>query len=213
MEPFDLPPDPPTDLEGPPMPALVSGTSREFVGEKPLPKVISARSMLFVMGPPGVGKSTVAKSLGGPDAVYVTEPEMLQAINHHALKRSWSHAFEMAHTLVMECPCFLDRRPAALQAMQTLLRLRSGGGRRTLVCEPESGTSLETLMSAVHPGYRATIVLRFPLGRGRKRFAHAVCDEFGASRTLASKTDKLDPWTYADVIAVIRQRLKEQAGP
>ena len=212
MQPFDLPPDPPTDLEGPPMPALVSGTSREFVGEKPLPKVIRSRTMLFLLGPAGVGKSTVAKSLGGPESVYASEQEMLQAINHHALKRSWSHSLEMASTLVVECPCFLDRRPAALQAMKALLRARSGGGRRTLICEPESGTSMEALMSAVHPGYRATIVLRFPIGRGRKRFAHSVCDELGVSRSLARKTDQMDPWSYLGVIALIEQRSREQTG-
>ena len=99
-----------------------------------------------------------------------------------------------------------------MQAMQTLLRSRSGGGRQTIICEPQSGTSMEALMGVVHPGYRATIVLRFPIGRGRKRFAHGVCDELGLPRTLARKTDQMEPWSYSAVISVIEQRAKQQFG-
>ncbi len=54
-------------------------------------------------------------------------------------------------------------------------------------------------MEAVHPGYRATIVLRFPVGRGRLRFAKRLCDELDLSHTHAKDMAAIEPWTYAAV--------------
>jgi hypothetical protein len=206
MTSYNLPPDPPTDLEGPPMPALVSGTSQEFVGGKPLPRTIRSRTMAFVLGPPGVGKTTVAKSLAGPDALYLSEAQVLEALNTHARNRAWNEELLKFSSVVLECPCFMERRPSALQTLQALLRVRSGGGRRTVICEANSGTSMEDLMGAVHPGYRATVVLRFPVGRGRLRFALRVCNELGLSADYAKATEDLEPWTYAAVRTVISTR-------
>ena len=195
----DLPPDPPTDLQGPPMPALVSGTSQEFLGEKPLPRVIRDRGMVFILGPAGVGKSTVALTLAGDEALSLTENEVLGALKDQVREREWTKRLLNAHSLLLECPCFLDRRPAALDALRAFLRLRAGGGRRTIVVEAASGTAMERLMEAVHPGYRATIVLRFPVGRGRLRFAKRLCTELQISEMNATETTTLDPWTYAAV--------------
>lgn len=195
----DLPPDPPTDLQGPPMPALVSGTSQEFLGQKPLPRVIRDRGMVFILGPAGVGKSTVALSLAGDEALSLTESEVLGALKDHVREREWTERLLNSHRLLLECPCFLDRRPAALDALRTFLRLRAGGGRRTIVVEAASGTAMERLMEAVHPGYRATIVLRFPVGRGRLRFAKRLCTDLQISEMNATETTTLDPWTYAAV--------------
>jgi hypothetical protein len=206
MSSYTLPPDPPTDLEGPPMPALVSGTSQEFVGGKPLPRVIRSRTMVFLLGPAGVGKTTVAKSLAGNDALYLSDAQVLEALNTHARKRAWDEELLKYSSVVLECPCFLERRPAALQTLQRLLRVRSGGGRRTVICEADSGTPMEELMGAVHPGYRATVVLRFPVGRGRMRFALRVCNELGLSADHAEATEELEPWTYAAVRTVISTR-------
>ena len=206
MKPFDLPPDPPTDLDGPPMPALVSGTSQEFAGAKPLPRAIRARAMVFVLGPSGVGKTTVAKRIGGSSARYLSSEDVLKAINAFARSRKIPDDLDTCPTLILECPSFLERRPAAQNALQSLLRVRAGGDRRTVVCEAESGTPLEDLMSVVHPGYRATVMLRFPVGRGRKRYALRVCDELGLPAHCASGTESLDPWTYDTVRAEISTR-------
>jgi hypothetical protein len=202
----DLPPDPPTDLEGPPMPSLVSGTSREFMGNKPLPRAIRDRPMVFILGPAGVGKTSVARVLAGSAAIEQSEQDVLSALSHHARHRSWQSDLLETQALVLECPCFLNRRPAALERFKELLRLRAGGGRCTWVVEAESGTGMEAVMGAVHPGYRATVLLRFPIGRGRLRFARRVCDELGISARHASETTSLDPWTYARVRAVLADR-------
>ena len=206
MKSFDLPPDPPTDLDGPPMPALVSGTSQEFVGGASLPRTVRSRTMVFLLGPPGVGKSTVAKHFAGDGACILSEAQVLDALNAHARVRSWEDELLAASSVVLECPCFLGRRPSALQALQSLVRARSGGGRRTVVCEAESGTPMEELMGAVHPGYRATVVLRFPVGRGRKRFALKVCDELGLAPVYAEDTEHIEPWTYAAIRTEISTR-------
>src|SRR5436190_8671872 len=42
-------------------PALVSGTSGEFLGRKPLPRSVATRPALFIFGPAGVGKTSVAR--------------------------------------------------------------------------------------------------------------------------------------------------------
>ena len=195
----DLPPDPPTDLQGPPLPALVSGTSSEFLGKKPLPRSIRDRQMVFILGPTGVGKSCVALALAGTENKLLSESDVLDAINHHVRNREWQSGILEAPALVIESPCFLNRRPAALEGFQDLVRRRAGGGRRTWVVEAKSGSSMENIMAAVHPGYRATLLLRFPVGRGRLRFAKRICDELGIAGVHARSTVDLEPWTYERV--------------
>ena len=72
-----------------------------------------------------------------------------------------------------------------------------------MVVEAESGTSMERIMGAVHPGYRATIVLRFPVGRGRLRFAKRLCSDLGIGHESAKATTEIHPWTYAAVRAAL----------
>jgi len=203
---FDLPPDPPTDLEGPPMPALASGTSTEFLNLKSLPRAIQERAMVFVLGPQGVGKSFVARAMAGIEGQYLSEDDVLAAVKVQTRKRQWADDLVQHPALVLESPCFLNRRPAVLRSLQDLLRLRAGQGRRTWVCEAESGSNVERLMEAIHPGYRATLVLRFPVGLGRKRFASKMCSELGVDDEYAKETLKLDPWSYTAVIEFLQSR-------
>ena len=166
------------------------------MGDKPLPRSIRDRKMVFILGPSGVGKSSVADIWAGDRSTRLTDQDVLDAINHHARQREWPTHLLESSALVLECPCFLDRRPSALESLQLLLRLRAGRDRRTWVVEATNGTSMERVMSAVHPGYRATLVLRFPIGRGRLRFAKRICDELGLNKTLAPQTTHIEPWSY-----------------
>jgi len=169
------------------------------MGKKPLPRSIRDRQMVFILGPTGVGKSSVALALAGPNKKLLSESDVLSAINHHVRSRAWPPDILQAPALVIECPCFLNRRPAALEGFQDFVRQRAGGGRRTWVVEAKSGSAMESIMAAVHPGYRATLLLRFPVGRGRLRFAKRICDELGIAGSHAQSTVDLDSLTYEKV--------------
>ena len=44
-------------------PALITRTSGELIGRRPLPRVLLERPVLFVLGPRGVGKTSVARRI------------------------------------------------------------------------------------------------------------------------------------------------------
>ena len=93
------------------------------------------------------------------------------------------------------------------RAVGDLLRLRTQAGRRTVVTEPGDGSTLRLLLDAVDMDQRATVLLRFPVGRGRRRHALRVCEELGLDRALARRVAALQPWSYE----AVRVRLLELA--
>jgi hypothetical protein len=186
-------------------PALVSGTSGEFLGRKPLPRAVATRSALFIFGPPGVGKTSVARHLLGDDALYLDAPQLIETIAHRVRYRRWPDAVDVADALILDGPCFLGRRPSVLKALQDLVHHRVVEARRTVVCEGEDGSPLSSIIDAVDVDQRATVVLRFPVGRGRRRFANRICDELGRNRQLAAATASIEPWTYDTVREIIER--------
>ena len=62
---------------------------------------------------------------------------------------------------------------------------------------------MKSLLDAVPVDQRATVLLRFPVGRGRRRYALTLCDELGLDRSLARATTELEPWSYASVRAAL----------
>ena len=175
------------------------------MGKKPLPRSIRDRKIVFILGPTGVGKSSVAQALAGNDCTHLSQKGVLDAINFNARHREWKSELLLSACLILECPCFLNRRPAALDGLQELLRMRAGGERRTWVIEAQSGTAMDQVMGAVHPGYRATLVLRFPVGRGRLRFAKRICNDLGIPNSRAAATVHIDPWSYETVRQVLSE--------
>ena len=192
-----LTPDPMTDLEGTPLPTLVSGTSTEFLGRKPLPRAVQRRPVVFLLGPKGVGKTTVALHLAGPQRRYVPEEELLSVLPLVARNRCWDETYLSAEPLVLESPCFLSRRPAVTRALQDLLQQRIARSARSFLCEAEDGEPMSELIGCLHPKHKATMVLRFPVGRGRRRYVLRMCDELGIERSHARAATVLDPWSYA----------------
>jgi hypothetical protein len=186
-----------------PEPAFISGTSAEFLGRKPLPRAVRSRPVLLILGPGGVGKTTVAERLLGEGTLSLSDKELLERIANRVRTRRWDPELLESAALILEGPCFLDQRPGLAQTLATLLKARIEAGRRTVLIEAPDGSLLRGLTDKVDPDDRATILLRFPEGRGRRRFALLVCEELSLPAELARAVVEIEPWTYATARALL----------
>ncbi len=193
-------------------PALITGTSREYLGRRPLPRALRQRPLVTIGGPAGVGKTSVAKVIAGPEARYLDCRALRMATVWFVRRNHWSKALLSVPALIIDGPVFLLERPAAAAAIQLLIRQRVAAGLRTVICEGSvRDGSISLLMDAADPLQRATLNLRFPVGRGKLRLATRLCDEQGIPRGCAKGTVDLEPWTYETVRAEL-ERLGREGG-
>jgi hypothetical protein len=175
----------------------LTGTSGEYLGRRPLPKVLRQRPLVVVCGPRGVGKSSVAAVIAGDKARIVDDRCLHQASVWRLRKNQWSKALLEKPCLVIDGPVFLSTRPAAAGMVVALIKQRLDSGLRTILVEgPVGDGSVQLLMDAVPPEHRVTLTLRFPVEGGRLRYAQRLCAELGLSRAVARETLAIEPWCY-----------------
>jgi hypothetical protein len=168
-----------------------------MLGRRPLPRVLRERPILFVLGPAGVGKTSVARRLlgenGGVEASFRTA--LVAAARH----RAWAPELRDAASLLFDDVDFLHNRYGAQDLIGGLLRERALAGRRTVLVQGGPDTSVTLLYPMVPLALRATLLLRFPVGRGRRRHVATRCLERGLPYAQARDAVSLEPWTYAGV--------------
>lgn len=183
-------------------PALVTRTSGELLGRRPLPRLIAQRPLVFVLGPPGVGKSAVGRRLVGGEGLELGPEALRQALNHAARHGHFPEELRDTPALLLDRVDYLDGRYGAVELFGRFLQGRIDEGRRTVICQGADTTCVLVGASLPHCT-KATLLLRFPVGRGRRRYVANRCRARGLSYTHARAATSLDPWSYAAVEAFL----------
>lgn len=185
------------------LPALLSGVYTEFIGTKELPRALRNRPFIFIFGPSGVGKTIVAKHLMGEDYLHYKQGELQDAFLQKIRKKRWSEELSNSPQLIIESPCFLRQRPTTLKLLQQLLRLRLRKGLRTIILDAEDFGPVRDILESIPHEERASMVLRFPSGRGRYRFLAHECRKRNLPIRLARELSELENWTYSNVFSAL----------
>lgn len=188
-------------------PAAITRTSAELLN-RPLPRFLAARPVRFILGPLGVGKSAVASRIAGAGALVISGEELRAALTRAARYKGWPAAIDAAPLLILDEVDCLHGRFGALDLLGGLLNRRAVAGLPTVLCQGTADTSITLLYDAVPLHLRATILLRFPVGRGRRRYVKQRCDLRGIDPRLARDAVSQDPWTYELVEKVLDSLVK-----
>lgn len=190
------------------LPALITRTSSELLGRRPLPRVLRERPVLFVLGPAGAGKTAVARRLladtpGSVEAAF--RPAVVAAARNHV----WAPELREAPALFLDDVDCLHNRFGVQELLGSLLRERALKGRRTVLCQGSANdTSVTLLYVGVPLALRATVLLRFPVGRGRRQHVKARCLARDLPFTHARGAVGMEPWNYALVEAQLDELAK-----
>jgi hypothetical protein len=193
-----------------PCPALVTRTSAEILNRKGIPRVVDGRPILFVLGPAGVGKTSVARRILGDGRREVSVVALRAALVEAVRRRAWPEALLAQPALLLDDVDFLHGRYGALDLCGELLRARADAGLRTVLCQGKADQSVTLLYEQVALTSRATILLRFPVGRGRSRYVAARCQARGIPYVREAAV--LEPWSYAGVEQVLDATVVRQKG-
>lgn len=179
--------------------ALLTRTSKELLGERPLPTVLRDRSVVYVLGALGCGKSTVARRLAPVGSPVYDAESLRKALNLAARQRKWAEALTESPGLIFDGVDCLHRRYGAIRLLGELLRTRADAGRRTVLVAGDTDTSVALLYPELPCEQRATVLLRFPVGGGRRRFVNERCAARGLDPGRGVGAQSLEPWSYAAV--------------
>lgn len=189
--------------------ALIVGTSTEFLGKKPLPIVVRQRPVLLVLGEAGTGKTSVARRILGQNALRLRGEALQEACARAVRRGRWPEELLVAPGLILDGPTYLNRRPGVVRLLGSLLASRSSVGLRTVVCQGKADDTASLLMDGLETGQRATVTLRFPIGRGRVRFAVRMCQQLDLPTSIGRQLEVSEPWTYRKVIRALHVHRRE----
>ncbi len=167
--------------------------------------MVRDRSILFVLGPDGVGKSLVARRVAPEPPTVLDNRACQRAILHRVRTGEWEARFVDCISLVLDGPVWLQNRPAVLDILLELLALRSapladGRIRKTVICQADTDASIALLLDRIPAGNSATIALRFPKSRkARLRVAERICAQNGLPVRHARRTLSIRDWCYRNV--------------
>ena len=181
-----------------PAPAHLTRTSREFLGKRALPRVIAERPVVYVLGPAGVGKTSVARRLA-EGALELDGPRLRRLLVDAVRHRAFPAEVRDAPALVLDDVDCLYGRYGAVDLLGGFLRDRAQAGRKSVVVQGPADGSLTLLFAPVPCTWRASVLLRFPVGRGRRRHVLRACEARGIDFGRAREAVGFEPWTYARV--------------
>lgn len=186
-----------------PTPAHLTRTSREMLGQRPLPRVLRERAVVYVLGPDGVGKTTVGRRLCGDERLEISGDQLRRATVGTARRGFFSAELTEAPVLLVDGLDYWYNRYGAVELVGRLLRARAAAGRRTVLTQGPADNSITELYGPVPLELRASLLLRFPVGKGRRTHVTERCRARGLDPSLAAEAVHLEPWTYAGVEAVL----------
>ena len=185
---------------------FLTGTFTEFVGNRDQPAALTSRPVLFLLGPAGSGKTTVARHWLGYDAPVIRKDDMFSRMIRRVLDRTWEHTDICHHErLVLEIPSLVGNKTQMTRLLTELINHRSRNGKKTAILDSEDNASLQGLMASIDSTNRVSIVLRFPEGKGKYRFLAHRCKKQNIALRHARRLAKYDPWTYRSVLTELER--------
>lgn len=179
-----------------------------YLRARALPRVLRERELVVVLGPPGSGKTSVAKQVLASTVTTLRGDKLQDACTRAVRRNAWPPELVQAKGLLIEGPTFLARRRGAARLLGELIQARVKLGLKTVVTGGADDSAL-LLLDAVHPRHRATVNLRFPQVGGRKRFAKQQAERLGLPQSLGAELQIEEPWTYRKVMRGLRRSAKE----
>ena len=185
--------------------SFFQGVYTEFTGDKPLPKALKERPTIFIFGEDGVGKTILARRLMGEEHLLMKRQQVLDTFLLKVRKRRWMNDISTHPRLILESPSFLRQRPQILKMLQALIQLRTRKGLKTILLDAEDMGPIRDVVQSTSVSERATVMLRFPSGRGRYRFLARACRERNIPLKVARELSNIEPWTYKTVFELLEE--------
>ena len=180
---------------------FLTGTFTEFVGNRDQPSALSSRPVIFLLGPAGSGKTTVARHWLGNDAPILRQEDMIDLMLRRVHDRTWERTDICdCNRLIFEIPSLVGNKTQMTKLLSELINLRIQSGKKTAILDSEDNASLQGLLASIDSDKRVNIVLRFPEGRGKYRFLAHRCKQQNIPLRHARRLAKIEPWTFRSVL-------------